>query len=121
MEQGRRQDSHYGPPQRGWNAERKIELSVSPATPVLTFTVLGTVAFDVLRGLRRSPTFFGDLRNQTMAEVWNSPLYRAARKEHLESGGRAYAERAICRKRLTAVGYATGVARPRGMRMRPIL
>ena len=30
---------------------------------------------------------FGDLRTQTMAEVWNSPLYRAARREHLESGG----------------------------------
>jgi hypothetical protein len=30
---------------------------------------------------------FGDLRSQTIADVWNSPVYRAARRQHLESGG----------------------------------
>jgi sulfatase maturation enzyme AslB (radical SAM superfamily) len=29
----------------------------------------------------------GDLRTSTIARVWNSPAYRAARREHLESGG----------------------------------
>jgi hypothetical protein len=29
---------------------------------------------------------FGDLRSQTISEVWNSPVYRAARRQHLESG-----------------------------------
>ncbi len=34
----------------------------------------------------------GDLRTSTIAHVWNSPIYRAMRREHLESGGPA-----ICR------------------------
>ena len=30
---------------------------------------------------------FGDLRTSTIAEIWNSPAYRAVRRQHLESGG----------------------------------
>lgn len=29
----------------------------------------------------------GDLRTQTIADVWNSPAYRDVRRQHLESGG----------------------------------
>lgn len=29
----------------------------------------------------------GDLRSSTIAQIWNSPAYRAVRRQHLESGG----------------------------------
>ena len=53
----------------------------------LTFTVLwdGRVAMCCADFDGRH--VFGDLKSQTIAEVWNSPLYRAARRQHLESGG----------------------------------
>jgi len=32
-------------------------------------------------------TILGDLNTQTIEQVWNGDLYRAARRAHLESGG----------------------------------
>jgi hypothetical protein len=29
----------------------------------------------------------GDLRTSTIAAIWNSPTYRAVRRQHLDSGG----------------------------------
>jgi hypothetical protein len=53
----------------------------------LTFTVLWDGRVSMCCADFDGRHIFGDLRNQTIAEVWNSPMYRAARREHLESGG----------------------------------
>ncbi len=53
----------------------------------LTFTVLWDGRVSMCCADFDGRHIFGDLRTQTIADVWNSPLYRAARKEHLESGG----------------------------------
>ncbi len=53
----------------------------------LTFTVLWDGRVSMCCADFDGRHIFGDLRTQTIAEVWNSPLYRAARREHLESGG----------------------------------
>ncbi|HXT71504.1 MAG TPA: radical SAM/SPASM domain-containing protein [Vicinamibacterales bacterium] len=53
----------------------------------LTFTVLWDGRVSMCCADFDGRHIFGDLRTQTIAEVWNSRLYRAARKEHLESGG----------------------------------
>ena len=58
----------------------------------LTFTVLWDGRVSMCCADFDGRHIFGDLRTQTIAEVWNSPLYRAARRQHLESGGPA-----ICR------------------------
>ena len=58
----------------------------------LTFTVLWDGRVSMCCADFDGRHIFGDLRTQTIAEVWNAPLYRAARKQHLESGGPA-----ICR------------------------
>ena len=53
----------------------------------LTFTVLWDGRVSMCCADFDGRHVFGDLRSQTIAEVWNSPLYRAARRQHLESGG----------------------------------
>jgi MoaA/NifB/PqqE/SkfB family radical SAM enzyme len=53
----------------------------------MTFTVLWDGRVSMCCADFDGRHIFGDLRTQTIAEVWNSPLYRAARREHLESGG----------------------------------
>jgi MoaA/NifB/PqqE/SkfB family radical SAM enzyme len=53
----------------------------------LTFTVLWDGRVSMCCADFDGRHIFGDLRTQSIAEVWNSPLYRAARREHLESGG----------------------------------
>jgi sulfatase maturation enzyme AslB (radical SAM superfamily) len=53
----------------------------------LTFTVLWDGRVSMCCADFDGRHIFGDLRTQTIAEVWNSPMYRAARREHLESGG----------------------------------
>jgi MoaA/NifB/PqqE/SkfB family radical SAM enzyme len=53
----------------------------------LTFTVLWDGRVSMCCADFDGRHIFGDLRSQTIAEVWNDPLYRAARRQHLESGG----------------------------------
>ena len=53
----------------------------------LTFTVLWDGRVSMCCADFDGRHIFGDLRAQTIAEVWNDPLYRAARRQHLESGG----------------------------------
>jgi MoaA/NifB/PqqE/SkfB family radical SAM enzyme len=53
----------------------------------LTFTVLWDGRVSMCCADFDGRHIFGDLRTQTIADVWNSPMYRAARREHLESGG----------------------------------
>jgi sulfatase maturation enzyme AslB (radical SAM superfamily) len=53
----------------------------------LTFTVLWDGRVSMCCADFDGRHIFGDLRTSTIAEVWNSPLYRAARRQHLESGG----------------------------------
>ena len=53
----------------------------------LTFTVLWDGRVSLCCADFDGRHILGDLRTQTIAEVWNSPAYRAARRLHLESGG----------------------------------
>jgi radical SAM protein with 4Fe4S-binding SPASM domain len=53
----------------------------------LTFTVLWDGRVSMCCADFDGRHVFGDLNSQTIAEVWNSPLYMAARRQHLESGG----------------------------------
>ena len=53
----------------------------------LTFTVLWDGRVSMCCADFDGRHVFGDLKSQSIAEVWNSPLYRAARRQHLESGG----------------------------------
>jgi MoaA/NifB/PqqE/SkfB family radical SAM enzyme len=53
----------------------------------LTFTVLWDGRVSMCCADFDGRHIFGDLRSQTIAEVWNSEVYRAARRQHLESGG----------------------------------
>jgi len=53
----------------------------------LTFTVLWDGRVSMCCADFDGRHIFGDLRTQSIAEVWNSPVYRAARRQHLESGG----------------------------------
>jgi hypothetical protein len=53
----------------------------------LTFTVLWDGRVSMCCADFDGRHIFGDLRTQTIAGVWNAPLYRAARRQHLESGG----------------------------------
>ena len=68
---------------------QKSDVNYPCYRPWLTFTALwdGRVAlccadFD-------GSTILGDLRTHTIKEIWNSDVYRALRREHLESGGPA--------------------------------
>jgi len=70
----------------------------------LTFTVLWDGRVSMCCADFDGRHIFGDLRTQSIAEVWNSPLYRAARRQHLESGGRKSAVRAICPRKIRRCG-----------------
>ncbi|MFO7300877.1 MAG: radical SAM/SPASM domain-containing protein [Acidobacteriota bacterium] len=52
-----------------------------------TFTVLWDGRVSLCCADFDGRNVLGDLRTSTIVEVWNSPLYRAARRQHLESGG----------------------------------
>jgi radical SAM protein with 4Fe4S-binding SPASM domain len=52
-----------------------------------TFTVLWDGRVSLCCADYDGRNVLGDLRTQTIAEVWNSGAYRAVRRQHLESGG----------------------------------
>jgi MoaA/NifB/PqqE/SkfB family radical SAM enzyme len=58
----------------------------------LTFTVLWDGRVSLCCADFDGHHVLGDLKTQSIAEIWNSPAYRAARREQLETGGPA-----ICR------------------------
>lgn len=53
----------------------------------LTFTVLWDGRVSLCCADFDGRNVLGDLRTQTIAQVWNSAAYRAARRQHLQSGG----------------------------------
>ncbi len=53
----------------------------------LTFTVLWDGRVSLCCADFDGRNVLGDLRTSTIQEIWNSPLYRAARRQHLETGG----------------------------------
>ena len=53
----------------------------------LTFTVLWDGRVSLCCADFDGRHILGDLRTSTIKEVWNSPAYRAVRRQHLESGG----------------------------------
>jgi sulfatase maturation enzyme AslB (radical SAM superfamily) len=55
--------------------------------PWLTFTVLWDGRVSLCCADFDGKVVLGDLHTQTMAEVWNSPAFRAIRRAHLDHGG----------------------------------
>ena len=55
--------------------------------PWLTFTALWDGRVSLCCADFDGRHILGDLRTSTIAQVWNSPAYRAARRQHLDSGG----------------------------------
>ena len=55
--------------------------------PWLTFTVLWDGRVSLCCADFDGRHILGDLRTSTIAQVWNSPAYRAVRKQHLDHGG----------------------------------
>jgi sulfatase maturation enzyme AslB (radical SAM superfamily) len=53
----------------------------------LTFTVLWDGRVSLCCADYDGRHVLGDLRTSTIAQVWNSPAYRAVRRQHLETGG----------------------------------
>ena len=53
----------------------------------LTFTVLWDGRVSLCCADFDGRNVLGDLRTSTIQEIWNSPLYRAARRQHLQTGG----------------------------------
>jgi radical SAM protein with 4Fe4S-binding SPASM domain len=53
----------------------------------LTFTVLWDGRVSLCCADFDGRHVLGDLRTSTIAQIWNSPAYRAVRRQHLESGG----------------------------------
>jgi Radical SAM superfamily/Iron-sulfur cluster-binding domain len=53
----------------------------------LTFTVLWDGRVSLCCADFDGRHILGDLRTSTIARIWNSPAYRAVRRQHLESGG----------------------------------
>jgi MoaA/NifB/PqqE/SkfB family radical SAM enzyme len=53
----------------------------------LTFTVLWDGRVSLCCADYDGRNVLGDLRSSTIAKIWNAPAYRAARRQHLESGG----------------------------------
>jgi len=53
----------------------------------LTFTVLWDGRVSLCCADFDGRHVLGDLRTSTIREIWNSPAYRAVRREHLDSGG----------------------------------
>ncbi|HEX6975273.1 MAG TPA: radical SAM/SPASM domain-containing protein [Vicinamibacterales bacterium] len=55
--------------------------------PWLTFTVLWDGRVSLCCADFDGKTILGDLNTSTIREIWNAEPYRAARRQHLESGG----------------------------------
>ena len=55
--------------------------------PWLTFTVLWDGRVSLCCADFDGKTILGDLNTHSIAEIWNAPPYREARRQHLESGG----------------------------------
>ena len=55
--------------------------------PWLTFTALWDGRVSLCCADFDGRTILGDLRTQSIQEIWNSDAYRAVRRQHLESGG----------------------------------
>jgi MoaA/NifB/PqqE/SkfB family radical SAM enzyme len=55
--------------------------------PWLTFTVLWDGRVSLCCADFDGKTILGDLKTQSIQDIWNSDAYRAVRREHLESGG----------------------------------
>jgi radical SAM protein with 4Fe4S-binding SPASM domain len=53
----------------------------------LTFTVLWDGRVSLCCADYDGRHVLGDLRTSTIAQIWNSPAYRAVRRQHLETGG----------------------------------
>jgi sulfatase maturation enzyme AslB (radical SAM superfamily) len=53
----------------------------------LTFTVLWDGRVSLCCADYDGRNILGDLRTSTIAQIWNSPAYRAVRRQHLETGG----------------------------------
>jgi len=53
----------------------------------LTFTVLWDGRVSLCCADFDGRNVLGDLRTSTIAQIWNSPAYRAVRRQHLETGG----------------------------------
>ena len=84
----RRQDPHHRSAQLGRHAEPRSRTCNYPCyRPWLTFTVLWDGRVSLCCADFDGRHILGDLRTSTIAEVWNSPAYRAVRRQHLESGG----------------------------------
>jgi radical SAM protein with 4Fe4S-binding SPASM domain len=52
-----------------------------------TFTVLWDGRVSLCCADYDGRNVLGDLRTSTIAAIWNSPAYRAVRRQHLDSGG----------------------------------
>lgn len=52
-----------------------------------TFTVLWDGRVSLCCADFDGRNVLGDMRTSTLAEIWNGPIYRAMRRQHLESGG----------------------------------
>jgi len=67
--------------------DARTEVQCPCYRPWLTFTVLWDGRVSLCCADFDGRHILGDLRTSTIAEVWNAPAYRAARRQHLESGG----------------------------------
>jgi hypothetical protein len=66
---------------------RRAEVTFPCYRQWLTFTVLWDGRVSLCCADLDGRVVLGDLRTQTIAEVWNGDPYRRVRREHLESGG----------------------------------
>src|SRR5262252_9527244 len=66
---------------------RESDVNYPCYRPWLTFTVLWDGRVSLCCADFDGKTILGDLRTQTIEDVWNGEPYRAARRAHLESGG----------------------------------
>ena len=66
---------------------RESDVNYPCYRPWLTFTVLWDGRVSLCCADFDGKTVLGDLNTQTIADVWNGDAYRAARRQHLESGG----------------------------------
>ena len=66
---------------------RESDVNYPCYRPWLTFTVLWDGRVSLCCADFDGTTILGDLNTQTIEQVWNGDLYRAARRAHLESGG----------------------------------
>lgn len=71
---------------------RESDVNYPCYRPWLTFTVLWDGRVSLCCADFDGKTILGDLKTQTIEQVWNGDAYRAVRREHLQSGGPA-----VCR------------------------